>query len=149
MLPVSFVGSKEKSLITHDGPANEASILIQMKRLQSGVRRNRFCGIEDAIAKIVEDVSVKLIGAGGRGYVQLSASGATRLGGGQHRVNAKLLDGIERNRQPNIRLLRLVNDVGGVDSVVSPVVVVAAPAGKSNRTLVTAPGIDCAGYQTP
>src|ERR1700733_14170905 len=118
-----------------------------MKRLLRAVSRNRLQGIEHVVAKKFESIAMKLIGPGGRSYGQLWASCGCGLRCGQHRVNAKLLNRVERNRQTNVRLLRLVDDIAGVDAVVGKIVVIAASAGESNRTLITTSGIDCAGSQ--
>ena len=72
----------------------------------------------------------------------MRATGSARFRGCKHRIDAEFLDGVERNSQTNIRLLGLIYNVRCVDAVVSKVVVVASATGRSNRTLVTASGID-------
>lgn len=41
----------------------------------------------------------------------------------------------------------LVDDVGGVDTVVGKIVVIATAAREPHRTLIAASGIDCARHQ--
>src|ERR1700722_16322511 len=65
MLPVSFVGKKEKSLARRDRAAERSPKLVQTKRLLRATNRNRLQGIEGVIAKEFKNVSVKCIGAGG------------------------------------------------------------------------------------
>ena len=72
----------------------------------------------------------------------MRASGGSGLGGGEHGVDAKLVDRIEWNGEAHISLLRLVDDVGGVDAIVGKVVVVSASTGKADRALAAAAGID-------
>ena len=103
--------------------------------------------VEDIVAKEFKSVAVELIGARGRRYGKLRASRCSGFGGRKHGVNAKFVNGVEGNRQAHVRLLRLVDDIGGVNAIVSEIVVVAPPARKSNRTLVTTSGIDGAGLK--
>ena len=66
----------------------------------------------------------------------------------QHYGDAELLDRIERNGQPHKRLLRLVNNIGGVDAIESEVVVIEAATGKAyaawSLLVSTAPGASAA-----
>ncbi len=77
----------------------------------------------------------------------MRAAGSAGFGSGEHGVDAKLLDRVERNREADVRLLRLIDDIGSVDAIVSEVVVIAPPTGKSNRALVAPSRVDSAGNQ--
>src|SRR5215471_3207632 len=108
---------------------------------------DRLPGVKYVVAEKLEGSAVKLVCPRRGRHGHLSASRSSCLCRCQHRVDAKLLNGIERNRQSNVRLLSLIDDVCGVDPIVGKVVVVTSPAGKSNRALVTSSGIDRAWRQ--
>ena len=70
---------------------------------------------------------------------------AAFLGGCHQRIDAELLDRVQRNGEPHPLALCLIHDVGGIDAVVGEVAVVEAASGKANRPLVAAAGVNGAG----
>ena len=139
------------------GPPSRSAKLIQAKRLLRFRLRCKAWGpdrggaparqrrVKEIVAQVLEEASVEAVGARGRGDGQLSAARRAFLGGRRQRVDAELLDRVQRNGEPHPGALCLIHDVGGIDAVVGKVAVVEAASGKANRPLVAAAGVDGAG----
>src|SRR5215472_14896610 len=84
---------------------------------------------------------MKYICARGRRHYHLASSGAAQFSGGKHGVDFYFLNRVEGDREANVGLLSLINDVGRVDAVIS-VVVVATSAGKADASLITAASVN-------
>ncbi len=90
---------------------------------------------------------MRSVRAGLRGYVHLAAGGASVFGGKEHGVNTELFDSVGRDRKPDKGLLRLIDDVSRVYSVIGKVVVIQPTAGKANTALIASACIDGSGNQ--
>src|SRR4029077_12372531 len=82
VLPVSFVGKKEKSLVVFDRSAHRRSELIHVERRLLGIQGvNGFAGVEHVVADKFKNIAMELICARGRSNCQLSSSSSSRLRG--------------------------------------------------------------------
>src|ERR1700722_5158241 len=88
---------------------------------------------------------MEAVSARRRGDGQLRSARSASFGGCQQRIDAELLDRVQRNFQPHPWTLRLIHDAGRVDAIVGPVAVVKAASSESNRSLIAPAGVNGAG----
>src|SRR5437762_263726 len=115
-LAKTLIVSEEEQTIFPDGTTQAGAELVQSKRrdLRAVERRAR---IECVVAHGVKRASVIAIGSGLRHDDNLRATGGAAFGGIDSGAHAKLGDGVQRNVQARVGLLRLFLHTARVDAV--------------------------------
>src|SRR6202041_3745074 len=91
--------------------------------------------IQRVIADGIEDAAMISVRAGLRDYVDLRAARGAALRSVIGRADPKFGDGVERDVQPGIGLLRLLLDAAGIDAVESKVAVIQGMAAEADAAL--------------
>src|SRR5579872_1735717 len=141
-----FIADKEEAFVLYDRPADATAKLIQPERRQLRRIKGR-SGVQGAVAKKLENVSVELVGAGFRDYIDLCAAHVAVLGRIVGDVDAEFGDGIEIDLQSNTGLLRPFLNTTGIEAINGEVGIVAGVTGEMNAALVPATHIHRARYQ--
>ncbi len=109
--------------VLHDGAAEAGAELVQAEGRQGGAVERR-ARIQLVVAHVVERAAVVFVGSGLGNHADLRAAGGSGLGGVVRSADAKFGDGVERDVQPRVRLLRLFLHAAGIDAVEHEVAVV-------------------------
>ncbi len=143
-LALEFDVGEEEGLVLNDGAAEQAAEHVPAQR--GLVRREEAAGVEFVVAQVFVDAAGELIGPGAGGHHDDAAGGVAVLGGVGALLNADFLDRFDRGIEKGLG--NFEGDVGGVDAVQKPLLLVGAAAADRNaRTDDVAADVDAVAHE--